>query len=77
MQQPQKAAKNSTPPTSTDQQAPVSSLNKKPANQSGRTYHPKWLQNYPWFQYEKGRWQFLFMVEKMSIKNVLKNFQMS
>ena len=33
VQRPQKAAKNSTPPTSTDQQAPVSSLNKKPANQ--------------------------------------------
>ena len=30
------SSKNSTPPTSTDQQAPVSLLNKKPANQSGR-----------------------------------------
>ena len=46
MQRPQKAAKkkNSTPPTSTDndQQDPLTSCNKKPDNQSDRTYHPKW-----------------------------------
>ena len=39
-----KQQKNSTPPTSTDndRQAPLSSWNKKPDNQSDRTYHPKW-----------------------------------
>ena len=72
-----KNQQNSTPPTSTDQQSTVSSLNKKPANHSGRTYHSKWLQNYPWFQFQKGRWQFPFMVVKMSVKKCPKIFQMS
>ena len=48
------SGETSSPPTSTVQE-PVSSSNKKPTNQSGRTYRPKWEQNYPWLQYDTSK----------------------